>query len=364
MNIAFLIGSEGYGGLELNQLKSALELQKLKNKVLILYNENSTIQNDPILKKLKHETIKKHKNHYDFLRAKELSKVLVRHRVEHLVIRSVFDMSIASTTKFIMKKKLKVHYFMEMQMTKNKKAWFRTWRYSYFDSWVCPLDYMVEQVKKKTNFPSDKIYQIPSGVEDSFFVDQIDKDELRIKLGLPKNKVVVGLIGRIDPKKNQLLALRALKFTEETKLYLVLMGQPTPDDKALSYFNDIRNFIYENKLEKNVSVLGHNHNVKEYYQAFDWTLVPSENESVGMVTLESLAVGTPVIGSDCGGTKEILLKTGGVLFKSNSLEDLAEKLKRAANKNLDFNKSKISSFINNNRFSIVAKRLEEHFRQF
>jgi glycosyltransferase involved in cell wall biosynthesis len=51
------------------------------------------------------------------------------------------------------------------------------------------------------------------------------------------------------------------------------------------------------------------------------------NETVGMVTLESLAHKKPVIGSNAGGTKEILSNDRiGLLFEPNSQEDLRMKI--------------------------------------
>ena len=53
----------------------------------------------------------------------------------------------------------------------------------------------------------------------------------------------------------------------------------------------------------------------------------SESETVGMVTIESLAAETPVLGSDTGGTPEIMNNSeGGLLFESMNSDDLAAKI--------------------------------------
>jgi len=63
------------------------------------------------------------------------------------------------------------------------------------------------------------------------------------------------------------------------------------------------------------------------FNAIDWTLMASYSETFGMVTLESMACGTPVIGSNTGGTKSLLNEGKlGILFEPKNSQDLAEKL--------------------------------------
>jgi glycosyltransferase involved in cell wall biosynthesis len=59
----------------------------------------------------------------------------------------------------------------------------------------------------------------------------------------------------------------------------------------------------------------------------DWFVMATKAETFGMVTIESLACGTPVLGSNAGGTPEILdNERGGVLFETQNAMDLALKI--------------------------------------
>ena len=364
MRIAFLLGTDGLGGLELNQIKSAKSLEKLGHHTWIICRDDAPIFEKAKQNNLNIELIKAHKNHYDFLRAFQLKQILKRNKIEHLVIRSVFDMSIAASAKFLLRKKINVHYFMEMQMLHSKKAWYRTIRYSFFDSWVCPLNYMANQVRLFTKIPKEKIYIIPSGVEEEFFNTKFEKVKVKASLGLPIDKILFGIVGRIDQKKNQLLALEAFHALNNKNGYLIFIGQRTPNAQNDVYLDLIRNYINDNHLENQVLFTGQSDNVLKYYQALDWTVVPSENESVGMVTLESLAVGTPVIGSNSGGTKEILENSAGLLFKSGDVQSLTYKINEAIEKeSVPFN-DRMREYLEKHRFSHVSKILEAHFKKF
>src|SRR5206468_3423757 len=71
-----------------------------------------------------------------------------------------------------------------------------------------------------------------------------------------------------------------------------------------------------------------NEDLVRWYQAADLSIVPTLTlEGFGLVTVEALACGTPVIGTPYGGTKEILEGLSGhLLFKDNSPEAMAERI--------------------------------------
>jgi len=67
--------------------------------------------------------------------------------------------------------------------------------------------------------------------------------------------------------------------------------------------------------------------VSIFFSAIDWMVMATKAETFGMVSIESMACGTPVVGSNAGGTPE-LLENGklGVLFETLNANDLSEKI--------------------------------------
>jgi glycosyltransferase involved in cell wall biosynthesis len=357
LRIAYLCGTNGWGGLEMNQLKNAIWMQERSHFVKIYCLENSPIHKATLENNLPFGIIQKHKNHYDFIKAFLLLRLLKKDKVGHLIFRATFDQSIAATISFLSHRKIKVHYFMEMEFGAPKKQFFRTLRYSYFDSWNCPLEYLKKQVLENSKVKSEKVNVIPSGLDfDS--ITQNSKTQSRNLLKLPEDDFLFGIVGRIDPKKGQLYALKATQLLSDYKFRLVIVGEETPDAPS-QYLKEIKEFIALNQLEQKIIFLPFQKKPMEVFNAFDWTLMTSDSETFGMVTIESMAQGTPVIGSNAGGTSELLdFGNAGLLFETKNEIDLAEKMEFALkNRNL-FDHSILQQAIRKFNFNEVCLEVE------
>ncbi len=358
MRIAYLCGTNGWGGLEMNQLKNAIWMQNQGHFVKLYCLENASIHKAAENSGIPYTFIKKHKNHYDFLNAFRLLSHLKREGIEHLIIRATFDMSIAASVSFLSRGKINVHFFMEMEFGAPKKQFFRTLRYSYFNSWNCPLEYLKKQVLENAKVPSHKINVIPSGLDfDS--ITQNSKTQSRNLLKLPEDDFLFGIVGRIDPKKGQLYALKATQLLSDYKFKLVIVGEETPDSPS-NYLKEIKEFIAVNQLEQKIIFLPFQKNPMEVFNAFDWTLMSSDSETFGMVTIESMAQGTPVIGSNAGGTPE-LLQFGkvGLLYATKNEYDLAEKMKAAMEEKQQFTSEILIKSIQKFNCIEVCEKVEE-----
>ncbi len=361
LRIAYLCGTNGWGGLEMNQLKNAIWMQERGHFVKLYCLENSPIHKATVENNLPCGIIQKHKNHYDLIKAFNLLRLLKKDNIEHLIFRATFDQSIAATISFLSHRKIKVHYFMEMKFGAPKKQFFRTLRYMYFSSWNCPLEYLKNQVLENSKVNPEKVNVIASGL-DLTTVSQNDKITSRKLLNLPPTDFLFGIVGRIDPKKGQLYALKATQLLSDYKFKLVIVGEETPDAPS-SYLKEIKAFIEANKLEEKILFLPFQKNPMDVFNAFDWTLMTSDSETFGMVTIESMAQGTPVIGSNAGGTSELLdFGNAGLLFETKNEIDLAEKMKLALEKKTPFElttfRNSISKFNSNEVCEKVEKMLK------
>ena len=90
-------------------------------------------------------------------------------------------------------------------------------------------------------------------------------------------------------------------------------------------------FVNKLKIKSSIHFLGEVDNVESYIKAADVSVLtsgPKHGEGIPNVVLESLACGTPVIATDNGGTKEILLHNyNGYLIKNGDYKDLANKIR-------------------------------------
>lgn len=312
--IAYLCSSESWGGLEMNHFRNALWMREHGKEVVVFAIKNSPIANAAKKSQLQVVFVSRHRKYYDISAALKLAKLFRTEKITHLFIRDTKDMSIAGLTKTLLKNHLTVAYFMEMQLGINKKDLLHTIRFTQLDFWFCPLNWLKDQVVEKTRFPVQKIHVLPSALDLSALICPVDKQSARNVLNLPHDLTLFGLIGRFDPQKGQLMTLKAFQALKSNSVGLVFLGEKTKNESD-AYFHQIENFIKNNDLQDKVFLRSFRKDVSTFYAAIDATVMASKSETFGMVTIESMACGVPVIGSAAGGTLE-LLKQGnlGYLF--------------------------------------------------
>lgn len=144
------------------------------------------------------------------------------------------------------------------------------------------------------------------------------------------NSVHIGSIIRLDPEKNPeyLLRLANKLIKQNSNYYFYILG-----DGILK--NKLKNYIKKKKLTKNIKLLGLKDNVYDYLSFFDFTLLTSKEEGTPNVLLESQRVGTRVITTDSGGSKEVFIKKySGYLIKGKSVIDDSKIINNITNKNM------------------------------
>lgn len=153
---------------------------------------------------------------------------------------------------------------------------------------------------------ASKIKVIPPGVDLSRFYP-IPKDEAKAVIGVPQNDRMILFVGRIEPLKGLETLLRALgRVTRDCcPMYLVVIGgepdvSPETMNAEMARLFALRD---ELNLQQMVIFLGKRaqDTLPYYYSAAEVVVVPSFYESFGMVALEAMACGTPVVASQVGG---------------------------------------------------------------
>ena len=165
---------------------------------------------------------------------------------------------------------------------------------------------------------------IPYGTDVKTF-HTIPKAEARAKLGLDGDEQIVLYVGRFDPRKGIETLIRASAQTKafaEGNLKLVIVGGSCPDRIDGQERNRIEYIAQETGLTEKTLFAGQvKHNMLPfYYAAADVCVIPSHYETFGLVAIEAMACGTPVIASDVGGLKFTVLseQTGLRVFPQDT----------------------------------------------
>ncbi|HEX7555819.1 MAG TPA: glycosyltransferase [Leptolinea sp.] len=187
---------------------------------------------------------------------------------------------------------------------------------------------------------ASKIFIIPPGVDLARFYP-IPKDEANAVIGIPPEDRMILFVGRIEPLKGLETLLRALVCLRNTDtenccpLYLVVIGGETDTSQEtmnaeMARLHALRD---ELNLQEMVIFLGKRDQdtLPYYYSAAEVVVVPSFYESFGMVALEAMACGTPVVASQVGGLA-FLVQDGitGYVVPDGDVQSLCDRLMQLA----------------------------------
>lgn len=175
------------------------------------------------------------------------------------------------------------------------------------------------------NASPEKISVVPCGVNMDLFRPR-DKKISRQMLGLPDKKIIL-FVGRIDPLKgiDRLIeSLSLLKVTDDIRLFIIGgdAGSRTEVEKLQKLAVQLginKSVVFQGLVKQEV--------LPFYYSAADVCVVPSYYESFGLVPLESLACGTPVVATEVGDLKNIIRQNEtGIVIPDNTPQKLADAL--------------------------------------
>ena len=183
----------------------------------------------------------------------------------------------------------------------------------------------------------EKVTIIPPGVDTHHFYP-IPQDEAKETVGISPEDRMALFVGRIEPLKGLDTLIRAMALVKQNcktfvcPHYLVIIGgdpEGDPEDMT-SEMNRLQSLCRELGLDEIVLFLGKRdqNSLPYYYSAAEVVVMPSHYESFGMVALESMACGTPVIASQVGGLA-YLVRDGetGFFVPAEDPEALAAKLR-------------------------------------
>ena len=157
-----------------------------------------------------------------------------------------------------------------------------------------------------------------------------DPGELKARLGIDGNPYLIGFVGRIVAEKGLEYLLRAIPFLEKRiSDFLILIAGDYTKVAGGSVKEQIDALI--EGFPGRVKFVGHLKfdDLVAFYNLIDVLILPSVDplEAFGMVQVEAMLCGTPVIATNMPGVREVVRKTGfGRLIKKRDPQDIADKV--------------------------------------
>ena len=301
--------SGSLGGLELNSLKFAGWMQERGWRVTFFAPPATALATWAEEWFVPLETLAVRRGPAMPLLAWALKTQLERLHITVLIVTQNKDLAAATLAKTLMGGRLRIIYQQHMQLGRSKRSLVHTLRFNLVDAWLTPLPGLAAEVGRLTRLAQHKLHVVPLGLPLSQFAPPSHTPaEARHELSLPPTGPLLGILGRLDDGKGQdfvIDVLHALRREYGSAAQLVIMGELTRHEGD-AYLRQLRQQVARLGLEQQVHFRGFHANPAVFFQAIDVFVLASENETYGMVTLEALASGAPVVAAATGGTPELV----------------------------------------------------------
>lgn len=220
----------------------------------------------------------------------------------------------------------------------------------------------------KNTFQAEKVSKIPMGIDPLVF--NPSKKDQNLKKQLSPNGPLLLYVGRLVEQKGVHFLIDAMADLKNIfpSIKLVIIGDGP-------YRNYLENRVKTSNLDKNVLFLGKitNSKLPAYYASADIFIGPSitlsngTSEALGVVFLESLASGTPVVSTNIGGISDIIKhQITGIVVKEKSADEIVSAVSDL------IQKKELTRTIRQNGLELVdkefswnqiAKKFSYHFQQ-
>lgn len=324
MNILEICLSPGLGGLELYMLRTSIELSNTDNMISVISKKSKLTEH---FKKTNISPIflEKGFKNFPFIRAIKLAKVIDSNDIDVIHMHWAKDLPLISFAKWFSKKKPRLVYTRQMQITRNKDDFYHRFMYKQVDVFITITKVLARLSRKFLSEENKKkIVPLYYGVKAADKV--LSSEEMfayRKEIGFSESDFIVALFGRIEASKGQDVLIKSIsKLTQQGhNVKALIVGHAMED----SYLSTMKADVKKSGLEQNIKFMGFVDNVQDWMQACDVTLLASKEETFGLVLAEAMHAGVAVIGTNSGGVPEIIDhdKTG-FLFNYGDVDNLCE----------------------------------------
>ncbi|MCM8711140.1 glycosyltransferase family 4 protein [Clostridium sp. SYSU_GA19001] len=208
----------------------------------------------------------------------------------------------------------------DMQRYISSAEWMLT-----YESWkvITCSEFMKDEVKNIFNIPDDKFSVIPNGISLENFNIDFDSIEFRRKYALDEEKIIFYIGRHVYEKGIQLLIEAAPDIINSYKdVKFIIAGKGPMTDELMERTKQLG-------LQSKVIFTGYmdEEQKRKMYKVSDLAVFPSIYEPFGIVALEAMAAGCPVVVSEVGGLKEIIEhKVNGIKVLNGSKDSLKENI--------------------------------------
>ncbi len=213
---------------------------------------------------------------------------------------------------------------------------------------------------------SHKLFFTPHSVNNDYFTSTLTMAKeaainWREDLGIPQGKKIILFVGKLEPKKNPFLLLKAFKQAQLQDVSLLFVGAGSLEIQLKSYVQEDQ---YLSKLVYFVPFQNQSQMPRSYAVA-DLLVLPSfgHGETWGLAVNEAMCMGVPaIVSSHVGCAQDLIIPDyTGLVFQSGDVEDLAAQLRKAFSNPMQLKQwgSNATNHIKNYTYSNILTGIDE-----
>ena len=256
----------------------------------------------------------------DFRSALKLSQYCRKNEIDIVHVHLARDYWIARYIKIMLPS---IHLIFTRHLLKPiKSSILHKWLFKKVDKIIAVSDAVKESLLCQKLLDSKRIITVYNGINVNRFA-LASSGVIRKEYGFAKDLKLVGMVGQVSPHKGSDLFIKSAALVSNlySNARFLLVGD---DFKNGKYIEELRQMSLNLGIEEKVFFLGLRNDIPEIMKDLDIFVLASKNEPFGLVITEAMAAGTPVIATNAGGAKEIILNNKtGLLVGSDQPASLA-----------------------------------------
>lgn len=186
---------------------------------------------------------------------------------------------------------------------RRSEVWLESWSSPWVDLYIGNSQACCDMLARRERIPARKLLTIPNGLDFRPPDDLAAQAEaLRAEHALPRDRTLVGAVGRLLPVKGHEHLIRAVRAIRErhSEVYVILVGQDHRDG-ALQALAEAEG------VAEHIRFAGYSNQIAAWLSLFDCFVLPSLSEGMPVAALEAMFMEKPVVATAVGGTPEVVL---------------------------------------------------------
>jgi L-malate glycosyltransferase len=256
-----------------------------------------------------------------------INKIIKKNNISYLHCHLIRSQIFGLIVKIFLARQVKLVLHIHGQVQREKLPYIIFLKIcSYYKSIMIPVSkYLFNVLVDRLHLPQSQIRYLPNYLPEDKIpkskMDSVERKKIRSSYGIDNSMFLILYVGRLHKAKGCIYLLEALKYLN-FPFHTFVAGDGSEK-------SNLEKYVHKNDLDNNTTFLGlvSPDKISKLNQISDTLIIPSLEETFGIVAIEGMANWNPVIASRVGGLAEIITDgENGILFESRNSKELAQKI--------------------------------------